>query len=122
LWIGDAGKMVAGVYSENPKLLNADAMAQVTAHPLEVRYPRIPGGVYAEFLNSVRTGTPAGSDFANHATGLTEMVLLGCLAQRTGSVVDLDASTGRIITSLPEDWINRAYRSPYRQLAVERAG
>lgn len=122
LWIGDEGKMVAGVYSENPKLLNADRMAEVTAHPLEVRYPRIPGGVYAEFLNAVRTGAPAGSDFANHATGLTEMVLLGCLAQRTGSVVDLDANTGRIITSLPEDWINPSYRNGYRQLAAERAG
>jgi predicted dehydrogenase len=122
LWIGELGKMVAGVYSENPRLLNADAMAQVTAHPLDVRYPRIPGGVYAEFLNSVRTGTPCGSDFANHATGLTEMILLGCLAQRTGSGVDLDPNTGRIITSLPEEWINPPYRAGYRPVTLERAG
>lgn len=122
LWIGDNGKMVAGVYSENPRLLNADAMAQVTAHPLEVRYPRIPGGVYAEFLASVRSGTPCGSDFANHATGLTEMILLGCLAQRSGSSVDLDPATGRLITSLPDEWINPPYRAGYRPVALERAG
>src|SRR5713101_1759113 len=122
LWIGDDGKMVAGVYAENPKLLNAERMAAVTAHPLEVRYPRIQGGSYAEFINGVRTGTPCGSDFANHATGLTEMVLLGCLAQRIGSVVDLDAATGRILTSLPEDWLSPTYRSGFRQLAMERAG
>lgn len=110
LWIGDQGKMTAGVYSENPRLLAADRMAQLTAHPLEVRYPRIPGGVYAEFLNAITTGTRAGSDFANHATGLTEMVLLGCLAQRLGAAIDVDPATGRLITAMPADWVTPNYR------------
>jgi len=122
LWIGDEGKLVAGVYSENPRILNADKMAQLAAHPLEQRYPRIPGGVYGEFVSNVRSGTPCGSDFANHATGLTEMILLGCLAQRTGSSVDLDAATGRLITSLPEEWITAPYRNGYRPITLERAG
>src|SRR6185369_4736587 len=97
MWIGDNGKLTAGVYAESPRLLDAAKMADVTAHPLPVRYPRT-GGVYQEFVNAITTGTRCGSDFANHATGLTEMILLGCLAQRLGASVDLDSATGRITT------------------------
>jgi len=110
LWIGDGGKMTSGVYAENPRLLDAAKMAQVTAHPLPIRYPRIPGGVYAEFLNAITTGGHAGSDFRDHATGLTEMVLLGCLAQRAGTPLNVDPASGNIVTSLPADWITPTYR------------
>jgi predicted dehydrogenase len=113
LWIGDQGKMVAGVYAENPKLLDAAKMADVTAHPLPVLYPRLQG-VYKEFINAITTNSRAGSDFANHATGLTEMILHGCLAQRLGSAIDIDSTTGRIITSLPDGWVNPPYRSGWR--------
>jgi predicted dehydrogenase len=114
LWIGDDGKMTAGVYSENPRLLSADKMAEVAAHPLPQRYPRISGGVYAEFVTAIKNGTRCGSDFANHATGLTEMILLGCLAQRSGGIIDLDPATGRLLTSLSDAWLNPAYRAGYR--------
>lgn len=110
LWIGDQGKMTAGVYAENPRLLDAARMAEVTAHPLEQRYPRIPGGGYAEFVNAIKNGTRAGSDFATHATGLTEMILFGCLAQRLGASLDVEPATGRIITSIPGDWVTPTYR------------
>jgi predicted dehydrogenase len=110
LWIGDQGSLVAGVYGEEPKLLDAQRMAEVTARPLEVRYPRTPG-VYAEFLNAIRAGTRAGSDFAGHATGLTEMVLLGCVAQRMGGVLELEAATGRITTAgVPAEYLDAPYR------------
>jgi len=111
LWIGDGGKMTSGVYADDPKLLDAAKMADVTAHPLPVRYPRIEGGVYAEYINAIKNGTRAGSDFANHATGLTEMILLGCLAQRAGFGIDVDPATGRLLTDLPADWVTPTYRS-----------
>jgi predicted dehydrogenase len=109
LWIGDRGKLVAGVYAENPRLLDAARMAEVTATPLPVRYPRT-GGVYKEFIDAITNNQRCGSDFANHATGLTEMILLGCLAQRIGASVDLDAASGTITTALPTEWITPAYR------------
>jgi predicted dehydrogenase len=109
MWIGDQGKLVAGLYAENPRLLDAAKMAEVTARPLPVRYPRV-GGVYAEFINAITNSTRCGSDFANHASGLTEMVLLGCLAQRLGASVDLDAATGRITSALPAEWVTPVYR------------
>lgn len=110
LWIGESGRMTAGVYAENPRLLDAARMAQVRAQPLEIRYPRVQGGVYAEFVNAIATGTRADSDFATHATGLTEMVLLGCLAQRLGSSLEVEPATGRILTILPPEWTTPVYR------------
>ena len=112
MWIGEQGKMVAGVYAESPRLLDPAKMTEVTAHPLPVRYPRTTG-VYNEFINAITTSQRCGSDFANHATGLTEMILLGCLAQRLGASVDLDPATGRILTALPTEWITPAYRRGY---------
>ena len=114
LWVGDNGKLTAGLYAENPRLLDAARMAEVTARPLEVRYPRIQGGVYAEFVNGVKNGTPCGSAFSGHAAGLTEMVLLGCLAQRLGATVDVDPATGRLLTTLPETWVTPQYRQGWR--------
>ncbi len=113
LWIGTEGKLTAGVYSENPRLLDAQKMAQVTASPLAVRYPRVPGGVYAEFLTAITGGGRTGSAFVDHATGLTEMVLLGCLAQRSGAALDVDLATGRIVTQIDPGWITPAYRRGY---------
>jgi predicted dehydrogenase len=111
LWIGDQGKLVAGVYAENPRLLDENRMAEVRARPLEQRYPRT-AGVYAEWIGAIRNGARAGSDFTGHATGLTEMVLLGCIAQRLGAGFDVDPSTGRITTGgIPEEWIRPRYRA-----------
>lgn len=110
LWVGDQGKMTAGVYAENPRLLDAAKMAEVTAHPLAQRYPRITGGVYAEFVNAIKNNTRCGSDFGGHATGLTEMILLGCLAQRLGASVDVNPETGQISGAIPAEWITPAYR------------
>jgi predicted dehydrogenase len=109
LWIGEQGKLVAGVYAENPRLLDRERMAEVTAQPIEQRYPRTQG-VYREWLDAIQSGRRAGSDFAGHATGLTEMVLLGCLAQRLGSAIEVDAATGGILTEIPAEWVTPTYR------------
>jgi predicted dehydrogenase len=110
LWVGDQGKLVAGIYADNPRLLNRERMAELTAQPLEQRYPRIQGGVYAEFVRAIQGGGRCGSDFRDHATGLTEMVLLGCLAQRQGGGIDIDPASGRITTTVPAEWVTPQYR------------
>ncbi len=113
LWIGEQGKLVAGVYAENPRLLDADRMRQVTEHPLEVRYPRL-RNVYQEWVDALTAGTRTGSAFVDHATGLTEMILLGCIAQRMGTALDIDPASGRFTTSVPEEFVNPPYRSGWR--------
>jgi predicted dehydrogenase len=113
LWIGTEGKLVAGIYGESPRLLNAERMSEVTARPLAPRYPRTPG-VYREWLAAIAAGQRAGSDFVTHAAGLTEVVLLGCLAQRLGGVLECDPATQRVVTSVPEEYVNPPYRSGWR--------
>ena len=59
LWIGDGGRLIAGIYGENPRLLDAAKQAEVAAHPVPQKYPRTEG-VYAEWIAACKGGTAAG--------------------------------------------------------------
>ena len=109
LWIGEDGKMVAGVYSQNPRLLDTDLMRQVKESPLEERYPRT-SGVYGEWLTAIKAGQKSGSDFATYAARFTEMILLGCIAQRLQTSLDIDPGTGSILSDVPPELIDPPYR------------
>ena len=110
LWIGDGGKLVANMYGQNPRLLDATKDAAVKATPLPVKYPRTEG-VYAEWIAACKAGTQGGSSFAGHAGPLTEMVLLGNLAVRAQRRLELDPRTGRVTSpSIPAEWLTPAYR------------
>jgi predicted dehydrogenase len=110
IWIGDDGKLFAGIYGENPRLLDADRDAEIRANPPAERYPRTEG-VYAEWIAACKGGQPAGSNFVGHSGPLTEMVLLGNLAVRTARTLELDPATGRITNaSIPEEYVKPTYR------------
>jgi predicted dehydrogenase len=110
LWIGDQGRLIAGIYGEDPRLLDAAKMAEVTAHPVPQKYPRTQG-VYAEWIAACKGGPPAGSNIPNHAGPLTEMVLLGNLAVRTAQPVEVNPQTGEVVTrGIPEDYVKPQYR------------
>src|SRR5881397_1283603 len=66
LWIGDSGKLIAGIYGENPRLLDDAKQAEVTAHPVPQKYPRTEG-VYAEWIAACKGGKPAGSNIPEHS-------------------------------------------------------
>src|SRR5256886_759803 len=111
LWIGDEGKLVAGIYGEDPRLLDEKRQAEITAHPPAQKYPRLES-VYAEWIAACKGGTPAGSNFPDHAGPLTEMVLLGNLALRTAQVLDVDTHTGEIAnTKIPAEYVRSEYRA-----------
>ena len=111
LWIGDQGKLIAGIYGENPRLLDDARQAEITAHPVPQKYPRTEG-VYAEWLAACKGGPAAGSNFVDHAGPLTEMVLLGNLAVRTAQPIDVDPQTGDVKTAgVPEDYLKPTYRA-----------
>ena len=68
-------------------------------------------GVYAEWIAACKGGTPAGSNFADHSGPLTEMVLLGNLAVRSGQAIDVNPETGAVLTAgIPEEYIKPKYR------------
>ena len=69
-------------------------------------------GVYKEFITAITGGTQAGSAFATHAGPLTEMIVLGNLAVRSGRTIELDPETGVVKTAgIPTEWMMPAYRS-----------
>src|SRR3989440_2861426 len=72
MWIGDSGKMVAGIYDENPRLLDDARQADITSHPPAQKYPRTES-VDAECIAACKGGTPAGSQFAHHSGPLTDI-------------------------------------------------
>jgi predicted dehydrogenase len=112
LWIGTDGKLFAGIYGENPRLLDPARDAEIRANPPPEKYPRT-GGVYAEFVSACKDGPAAGSNFPEHAGPLTEMVLLGNLAVRSARELELDPATGEIVNgvSIPEPYVRAPYRS-----------
>ena len=111
LWIGDAGKLFAGIYGEEPRVLDPARQAELTAHPPAQTYPRTEG-VYPEWIAACKGGPAAGSSFAEHAGPLTEMVLLGNLAVRVGRTLEINPQTGDVTnTAIPEDYIRPQYRA-----------
>jgi hypothetical protein len=111
LWIGSSGKLVAGTYADDPKLLDAAKMADVTAHPVAQKYPRSQG-VYAEWIAACKGGSRAGSAFDTYSGPFTEMVLLGCLAVRLGRSLEIDPATGAVKNvTVPPTYIQPVYRA-----------
>jgi len=110
LWLGSDGAMVAGVYGEDPRLINEERNRELQANPPEEKYPRVES-VYQEWIDAIKGGPPAGSNFAGYAGPLTEMILLGNLALRVGQTIELDPTGGAITNvRVPEEWMMPTYR------------
>ena len=111
LWVGDKGNILAGMYAEDPRLMDDAADQALKANPPAEKYPRSPG-VYKEWIDACKGGSPSLSTFSGHAAGLTEMVLLGCLAVRTGQRLEVDPATGMITNvQIPPEWLKPTFRA-----------
>ncbi|HNR35840.1 MAG TPA: gfo/Idh/MocA family oxidoreductase, partial [Candidatus Hydrogenedentes bacterium] len=102
LYIGDKGKIL------NHRLIPETRMKEYGAPPKIL--PRSPGH-YQEWINACKGGDPAGSNF-DFAGPLTEAVLLGNIAIRTGKKICWDSET-MTITNVPE--ANALINPPYRE-------
>ena len=110
MWIGDDGKLFAGIYGENPRLLDAERHAELMANPPAEKFARLDGS-HKEWIDACKDGPVAGSNFVEHSGPLTEMVLLGNLAVRSARVLELDPDTGIVTnTNIPEEYIKPTYR------------
>jgi len=111
LWVGDKGAILAGIYGEDPRVLDPAKDAELKANPVPQRYERSPG-VYAEWIRAMKGGAPNLSTFDGHAGPLTEMVLLGCLAVRSGQPLDVDPNTGQVSgATISDGWVHPVPRS-----------
>lgn len=112
-WTGEKGTIIAGTYGENPRLLDAEADKAVKAQPVAQKYARTKG-VYGEFVDAIKAGTQPGSNIAGHAGPLTEMIVLGNLAVRAGRAIDLNPTTGELLSKgINDEWITPRYRAGY---------
>lgn len=106
LFIGSKGR-IAIAHDGFPKLLPEDNFAGFTAP--KPFLPESPGH-HRQWLEACRTGARTGSPFS-YAGPFTEIILLGNVAYRSGSTIEYDPATGRILNQpSAERWLSKAYR------------
>ncbi len=104
LFVGSKGYLTCDTYGENPRLVPNDG-----GNRPDQTIPRV-GNVYTDWLNAITTGRPACSNF-EYSVPLTEMVLLGNIALRTGKRIEWNSRRMRV-TNLPQAnrYVSRTYR------------
>ena len=107
LFVGDKGKILVND-AASPRIIPESKM-QAFERPKPF-IPRV-GDHKVDWLNAIRGGPPAGSDFALFGGPLAEVVLLGNVAIRTGKKLDWDHANLKA-TNAPEadQYIRREYR------------
>ena len=109
LFKGTKGKLVAGVYGEDPRLIPESRMKEYKLPPQTI--PRVQGTHEQDWVRACKSGQKAGADFEYSAL-LTEICLLGNVARRVDARIDWDGPNMKV-TNLPE--ANNYIRTAYRQ-------
>jgi predicted dehydrogenase len=112
LIVGDKATVMAGVYCRSPRIIPETKMREMLEDRPPETIPRVPkGSVYREFIRACKGGPKCGANFTDYAAPLTEMVLLGNLAVRTGKRIEWDGAKS-ICTNVPEanQYLSREHR------------
>ena len=116
LFIGSKGILTTGPYGESPRFVPAARMAEEKSaiYRLEKTIPRVPQGHRRDWVRSCKDGVPSASNF-EYAVPLTETVLLGNLALRTGEKLYWNAGRMKVTNNVAgvEELIRREYRAGY---------
>jgi len=108
LFKGTKGKLVGGVYGEDPRLIPESRMKEYKLPPQSI--PRVQGTHEQDWVRACKSGQKAGADFEYSAL-LTEICLLGNVAKRMDTRIEWDAANMKV-TNLPE--ANQYIRTTYR--------
>jgi predicted dehydrogenase len=110
LFLGERGALVAGIYGEDPRLYPRQLHDEVMADPPAEQFPRT-DGAHQEWTEACKGNGATGSSFPDHSGPLTEMVLLGNLAVRTGVPLEWDAAKGRVTNhEAANEYLHAEYR------------
>ena len=114
MFVGDNGVLTTGCYGDKTRLVPAsdNKARRDEVAKIEPVIPRVHAqNHHRDWVRSCKDGKPAASNF-EYAVPLTEMVLLGNLAVRSGQKVDWNASEMRVTNNVPnvEQYIRRDYR------------
>ncbi len=88
LFIGDKGKIMCDGWGGTPQLIPYSKMREYKQPPKTI--PRVQGGHLRDWIDSCKKGTKACSDFS-YSGPMTEVVLLGNVALRTGKKIYWDS-------------------------------
>jgi predicted dehydrogenase len=109
--VGSKGLLGCGTHAGTPVILPAELRKEWKEKPPAETIPRVEGGPFREWLRAIKgEGPEPGSNF-NYAANLTEIILLGVLAQRFNTRIEWDAKAGRV-TNHPE--LNAFVKEPAR--------
>ncbi len=110
--IGSKGTITHGIRPDSPRLYPEAYWQDFRRNLPDKRYDRIKGSHIDEWARAIKgEGPMPGSNF-DYAARLTEMALLGVLAQKTQSTVEWDAKAMRV-TNKPE--LNVFIEEPVRR-------
>jgi predicted dehydrogenase len=110
-FVGEKGVIKMGGWAESPRLIPESKMKAYKRPPKTI--PRIRGH-HRNWIDACKGGNPASSNF-DYAGPLTEMVLLGNVALRTGKKIDWDGPNLKA-TNAPEanKYIKPVFRKGWR--------
>jgi len=109
LFKGSEGKLVAGVYGEDPRLIPESRMKAYKTPKKTI--PRVEDSHEMDWVRACKSGGKAGADF-EYSGPLTEVCLLGNVARRMDTRIEWDAENMKV-TNLPE--ANKYVRTQYRE-------
>jgi predicted dehydrogenase len=109
-FVGDEGVLLMGGWSESPRLIPESRMRAYQRPPETI--PRV-SGHHQDWIDACRGGDATSSNF-DYAGPLTELVLLGNVALRTGKKLHWDSENLKA-TNAPEadPYIKPAFRAGY---------
>lgn len=110
---GDKASLLTGSRPNTPKLLlPQEELDAFRKNPPAPTIERVQGGPWEEWIAAIKgDGPPPGSNF-DYAAQLTEMILIGVLAQRSGKRIEWDTDNMKI-TNHPE--LNAYVKEPVRK-------
>ncbi|MDR2982278.1 MAG: Gfo/Idh/MocA family oxidoreductase [Puniceicoccales bacterium] len=94
LLIGSKATAIMGGWGNSFNIAGAGKFEELREKAPPVKYPRIRGSHYKNWIDAIRNNTQSSSDFS-YAGPFTEMVLLGVIAQRVGKTLEWDAKSGK---------------------------
>jgi predicted dehydrogenase len=110
--VGSKGMIGCGTHAGAPAILPNELREELKTKPVAETIPRVEGGPFREWLRAIKqTGPEPGSNFS-YSAKLTEIILLGVLAQRFNTRIEWDAKNARI-TNHPE--LNAFIKEPVRK-------
>ena len=110
--LGTKGLLGCGTHAGQPIIFPEAVRQEWKTNPPPKTIPRVAGGPFREWMRAIKgEGPEPGSNFKVSAN-LTEIILLGVLAQRFNTRIEWDTKSGRI-TNHPE--LNAFVKEPVRE-------